>query len=126
MRCFDSERVAAQLGQFIDAERRSHVREHGTASDLFLLMWDDYGWSSDIGGLAILDGTSLLDPEGRVRIEAIRQRLEPRLHRSPASDSCSADPGGGWAGHCGSTPRPSTSPTTSESTNLPLPAAKPS
>jgi diacylglycerol O-acyltransferase / wax synthase len=25
-----------------------------TASDLFLLLWDDYGWSSDIGGLARL------------------------------------------------------------------------
>ena len=54
-----------------------------TASDLFLLMWDDYGWSTDIGGLAILDGASLLDPGGRVRIEAVRTRLEPRLHLVP-------------------------------------------
>jgi diacylglycerol O-acyltransferase / wax synthase len=54
-----------------------------TASDLFLLMWDDYGWSSDIGGLAILDGTSLLGRDGRVRIEAVRTRLEPRLHLVP-------------------------------------------
>jgi D-alanyl-D-alanine-carboxypeptidase/D-alanyl-D-alanine-endopeptidase len=38
----------------------THVLERLTASNLFLLMWDDYGWSSDIGGLAILDGTSLL------------------------------------------------------------------
>jgi diacylglycerol O-acyltransferase len=44
--------------------------ERLTASDLFLLLWDDYGWSSDIGGLAIVDGTSLLDRDGRVRIEA--------------------------------------------------------
>jgi len=44
---------------------------------------DDYGWSSDIGGLAILDGTSLLDYDGRVRIEAIREHLEPRLHLVP-------------------------------------------
>jgi hypothetical protein len=54
-----------------------------TASDLFLLQWDDYGWSSDIGGLAICDGTSLLDPEGRVRIEAVRAQLEPRMHLVP-------------------------------------------
>jgi len=54
-----------------------------TVSDLFLLLWDDYGWSSDIGGLAICDGTSLLDPEGRVRIEAVRGQLEPRLHLVP-------------------------------------------
>ena len=46
--------------------------ERLTASDLFLLLWDDYGWSSDIGGLAILDGTSLLDCDGRVRIDAVR------------------------------------------------------
>ena len=46
-------------------------------------VWDDYGWSSDIGGLAILDGTSLLDSDGRVRIEAVRQQLEPRLHLVP-------------------------------------------
>jgi WS/DGAT/MGAT family acyltransferase len=54
-----------------------------TASDLFLLMWDDYGWSSDIGGLAVLDGASLLDPSGRVRIDAIREQLGPRLHLVP-------------------------------------------
>jgi diacylglycerol O-acyltransferase len=54
-----------------------------TASDLFLPLWDDYGWSTDIGGLAILDGTSLLDDEGRVRVDAVRRRLEPRLHLVP-------------------------------------------
>ncbi|HEU4541943.1 MAG TPA: wax ester/triacylglycerol synthase family O-acyltransferase [Jiangellaceae bacterium] len=57
--------------------------ERLTASDLFLLLWDDYGWSTDIGGLAILDGTSLLDREGRVRVEAVRGHLEPRLHLVP-------------------------------------------
>ena len=57
--------------------------ERLTASDLFLLLWDDYGWSSDIGGLAICDGTSLLDPDGRVRVEAVRAQLEPRLHLVP-------------------------------------------
>jgi WS/DGAT/MGAT family acyltransferase len=54
-----------------------------TASDLFLLLWDDYGWSTDIGGLAILDGEGLLEPDGRVRIEEVRRVLEPRLHRIP-------------------------------------------
>jgi WS/DGAT/MGAT family acyltransferase len=54
-----------------------------TASDLFLLMWDNYGWSSDIGGLAVLDGASLLDRSGLVRIDAVRERLEPRLHLVP-------------------------------------------
>jgi hypothetical protein len=32
------------------------VLERLTASDLFLLLWDDYGWSSDIGGLVVLTG----------------------------------------------------------------------
>jgi diacylglycerol O-acyltransferase len=54
-----------------------------TASDLFLLLWDDYGWSTDIGGLAILDGAGLLDPDGRVRIEDVRRGLEQRLHQIP-------------------------------------------
>ena len=57
--------------------------ERLTASDLFLLMWDDYGWSSDIGGLAVLDGASLLDHGGRVRIDAVREQLEPRLNLVP-------------------------------------------
>src|SRR5262245_42179687 len=54
-----------------------------TASDRFLLLWDDYGWSTDIGGLAILDGDNLLDAEGRVRVDAVRRHLEPRLHLVP-------------------------------------------
>ncbi len=54
-----------------------------TASDLFLLMWDDYGWSSDIGGLAILDGQTLVELGGRVRVEKVRHHLEPRLHLIP-------------------------------------------
>jgi diacylglycerol O-acyltransferase / wax synthase len=57
--------------------------ERLTASDIFLLLWDDYGWSTDIGGLAILDGTNLLDDDGRVRIEELRRQLEPRLHQIP-------------------------------------------
>jgi diacylglycerol O-acyltransferase / wax synthase len=59
------------------------VIERLTASDIFLLLWEDYGWSTDIGGLAVLDGGGLLDRDGRVRIEAVRQQLEPRLHLVP-------------------------------------------
>jgi WS/DGAT/MGAT family acyltransferase len=61
----------------------TRLLERLTASDLFLLLWDDYGWSSDIGGLAVLDGTSLLDRDGRVRIEAVRRHLAPRVHLVP-------------------------------------------
>lgn len=61
----------------------TRLLERLTASDIFLLLWDDYGWSTDIGGLAILDGAGLLDRDGRVRIEAVRRQLEPRLHLVP-------------------------------------------
>jgi WS/DGAT/MGAT family acyltransferase len=61
----------------------ARLLERLTASDLFMLLWDDYGWSTDIGGLAILDGTSLLDPNGHLRIEAVRRHLEPRLAAVP-------------------------------------------
>src|SRR4029450_7130664 len=59
------------------------VLDRLTASDLFMLLWDDYGWSTDIGALAILDGTSLLDRDGHLRIEAVRQGLPPRLAGVP-------------------------------------------
>jgi diacylglycerol O-acyltransferase / wax synthase len=48
-----------------------------------MLSADDYGWSQDIGVLAILDGTRLLDADGRVRIEALHRHLEPRLPLVP-------------------------------------------
>jgi diacylglycerol O-acyltransferase / wax synthase len=54
-----------------------------TAQDLIMLWPDELGWSQDIGALAILDGTRLLDRDGRVRIQAIRRQLEPRLHLVP-------------------------------------------
>jgi diacylglycerol O-acyltransferase len=54
-----------------------------TAQDLLMLWPDDFGWSDDIGVLAILDGTRLLDPDGRVRIEDLRRHLEPRLALVP-------------------------------------------
>jgi diacylglycerol O-acyltransferase / wax synthase len=44
------------------------------------MLWaEDFGWSENIGALAILDSTRLLDPDSRVRIEAVRRAVEPRL-----------------------------------------------
>jgi WS/DGAT/MGAT family acyltransferase len=54
-----------------------------TAQDLLMLWPDEFGWPDDIGALAILDGTSLLDPDGRVRIDEVRRHLEPRLQLVP-------------------------------------------
>ena len=57
--------------------------ERLTAQDLLMLLADDFGWSEDIGVLAILDGTRLLGPDGRVRVDEVRRHLEPRLHLVP-------------------------------------------
>ena len=40
-------------------------------------------WPQDIGALALLDGTNLLDPSGRFRIEAVREAIGSRLHLVP-------------------------------------------
>ena len=56
--------------------------ERLTAEDQIML-WGDELWPQEIGALAILDGTSLLDPTGRVRIEVVRQAMEARLHLVP-------------------------------------------
>ena len=60
----------------------TRLLERLTASDRFML-WEDFGWSGDIGALAILDGASLLDHDGHLRIEAVRRQLEPRLQLVP-------------------------------------------
>jgi len=44
------------------------------------MLWpDDVGWPQDIGALAILDGSRLLDSDGRFRIEAVRAVIDSRL-----------------------------------------------
>jgi WS/DGAT/MGAT family acyltransferase len=40
-------------------------------------------WPQEIGALAILDGTNLLEPSGRFRIEAVREAVGSRLHLAP-------------------------------------------
>jgi diacylglycerol O-acyltransferase / wax synthase len=56
--------------------------ERLTAEDQ-LMLWPDEIWPQDIGALAVLDGSSLLDPGGRLRIEAIREAVAGRLHLVP-------------------------------------------
>jgi diacylglycerol O-acyltransferase / wax synthase len=40
-------------------------------------------WPQDIGALALLDGTNLLEPSGRFRIEAVRGAIGSRVHLVP-------------------------------------------
>lgn len=44
---------------------------------------EDFGWPQDIGALAILGGSSLLDADGRFRIEHVREEIGRRLHLVP-------------------------------------------
>ena len=47
------------------------------------MLWPDDLWPQEIGALAVLDGGCLFDPSGRLRIEAVRQRIDARLHLVP-------------------------------------------
>ena len=53
-----------------------------TAEDR-LMLWSDGSWPQDIGALAVLDGRTLLESDGRFRIEAAREAIERRLHLLP-------------------------------------------
>ncbi len=45
-----------------------------------LILWPDQVWPQDIGALGVLDGSSLLDVEGRFRIETAKHAVAARLH----------------------------------------------
>jgi diacylglycerol O-acyltransferase / wax synthase len=53
-----------------------------TAEDQ-LILWPDEVWPQDVGAVGVLDGRSLLDSDGRLRIEAAKQAVEGRLHLLP-------------------------------------------
>jgi hypothetical protein len=53
-----------------------------TALDQFMLQVSAR-WPQDIGALALLDGTNLLEPSGRFRIEAALETVGSRLHLVP-------------------------------------------
>jgi len=45
-----------------------------------IMLWPDQVWPQDIGAIAVLDGSNLLDPDGRFRIEVVREAISKRLH----------------------------------------------
>jgi diacylglycerol O-acyltransferase len=53
-----------------------------TALDQLMLRASEV-WPQDIGALALLDGTNLLEPTGRFRIEAVYEAIGSRLHLAP-------------------------------------------
>lgn len=56
--------------------------ERLTAEDR-LILWPDEAWPQDIGALGVLDGTGLLDADGRFRMERVKRAIEGRLHLLP-------------------------------------------
>jgi len=53
-----------------------------TAEDQ-LMLWPDAIWPQDVGALALLDGPSLLESDGRLRIETVRRVIGAHLHLVP-------------------------------------------
>ena len=55
-------------------------------------------WPQDIGALAMLDGTTLLDPAGELRIDAVREAIAARLPLVPRFRQVIHVPGRGLGG----------------------------
>jgi len=53
------------------------------SADDQIMLWPDEIWPQDIGAIAVLDGSNLLDPDGRFRIEVVREAVAGRLHLVP-------------------------------------------
>jgi diacylglycerol O-acyltransferase len=66
----------------LSTEARVVSIERLTAEDQ-LMLWPDEIWPQDIGAIAVLDGSNLLDPDGRFRIEAVTKAVAGRLHLVP-------------------------------------------
>jgi diacylglycerol O-acyltransferase / wax synthase len=62
---------------------REGVMDRLAAQDLMMVWPEEAGWSQDIGALAIIDGTTLMDAAGRFRIETLRDEIGRRLHLVP-------------------------------------------
>src|SRR4051794_34642415 len=56
--------------------------ERLTAEDR-LMLWPDQLWPQEIGVLGVLDGGPLLHSDGHVRIGAVREAVNARLHLVP-------------------------------------------
>jgi WS/DGAT/MGAT family acyltransferase len=48
-----------------------------------IMLWGDEVWPQEVGALAVLDGSGLLDPDGRFKLEVVREAVEDRLHLVP-------------------------------------------
>lgn len=67
-----------------------------SSTDLMFLRLEAPEWPCHYGGLAVVEGESLLDGEGELRLEEVRERLARRLPRVPKLRQRLHDPG--WLG----------------------------
>ncbi|WP_052436217.1 wax ester/triacylglycerol synthase domain-containing protein [Georgenia sp. SUBG003] len=67
------------------------VRRLSAEDELMLRL--DALWPQDIGVIGILDGEALLDPDGSLRIEALREEIGARLERAPRFRQVVRSPG---------------------------------
>lgn len=65
------------------AARGARLLDRVTAPDLMLIWPEEEGWPQEIGALAILDGESLFDADGKFRLGAVRETVGRRLHLVP-------------------------------------------
>src|SRR5919198_6241282 len=63
--------------------RTARPPERLSPADLSMTWPEEFGWPQDIGAIAILDGSSLVDAYGRFRIEEARDQIGRRLHLLP-------------------------------------------
>jgi diacylglycerol O-acyltransferase len=71
--------------------------ERLTAEDRIML-WGDEAWPQEIAALAILDGSTLVDADGRFRIEIVGEAIQARLHLVPRFRQRLHVPAGGLGG----------------------------
>ncbi len=74
------------------AANRLPAVERLTGQDLSMLWPDRLGWPQDIGVIAVLDATSIVDSAGRLRIEQVRAAIAARLHLVPRLRQILYDP----------------------------------
>jgi WS/DGAT/MGAT family acyltransferase len=65
------------------AERGGRSLDRVTAADLMMIWPEKQGWPQVIGALAVLKGSSVVDSDGELRIEALREAVGRRLHLVP-------------------------------------------
>ena len=90
------------MGQFVSRYQRLSVQDAG------FLYLEHAGLPQHVAILAVAEGGPLHDQDGRLRLEAVRELLDRRLHLAPGCASWCYVPGWGRGCRCGSMTPPLT------------------